>query len=78
MFAPAAGVPEDPVCGAAHTLSTPYWVAKRGLSTEVQDSGILARQVSPRGGELRIRIDNEGLVRLAGPVTIISRGELYV
>ncbi|VDC02962.1 unnamed protein product [Peniophora sp. CBMAI 1063] len=78
MFAPAASVPEDPVCGTAHTLSTPYWADKHGLHAQVKGSGILARQVSPRGGELRIRIDEEGLVRLAGPVTIISRGELYV
>ncbi|KZV63002.1 Diaminopimelate epimerase-like protein [Peniophora sp. CONT] len=78
MFAPAASVPEDPVCGTAHALSTPYWAVKLGLHAQVEGSGILARQVSPRGGELRIRIDEEGLVRLAGPVTVISRGELYV
>ena len=78
MFAPAASVPEDPVCGTAHTLSTPYWTAKNGLHAQVEGEGILARQVSARGGELRIRIDEEGLVRLAGPVTMIARGELYV
>ena len=78
MFAPAASVPEDPVCGTAHTLATPYWVVKRGLHAQVESEGILARQVSSRGGELRIRVDEEGLVRLAGPVTVISHGQLRV
>jgi len=29
MFAPSAGIPEDPVCGTAHTLSTPYLLDDR-------------------------------------------------
>ena len=78
MFAPVACIPEDPVCGTAHTLLTPYWTFKSVLHAQVEGNGILARQVSERGGELRIRIDEEGLVRLAGPVTIISQGELYL
>ena len=63
MFAPAASVPEDPVCGTAHTLSVPYWTAKNGLHAKVEGEGILARQVSARGGELR-----DGLVQ-------VGRGE---
>src|SRR5215212_2059753 len=27
-FAPAKGVPEDPVTGTAHCMLTPYWVAR--------------------------------------------------
>ena len=78
MFALAACIPEDPVCGTAHTLLTPYWTSKSVLHAQVEGNGILARQVSERGGELRIRIDEEGLVRLAGSVTVISQGELHV
>ena len=49
MFAPRADVPEDPVCGTEHTLSTPYWMATTGLSGVVN-----AKQVSSRGGDLKI------------------------
>jgi PhzF family phenazine biosynthesis protein len=46
FFAPAKGVPEDPVTGSAHCTLIPYWaqrLAKKKLH---------AYQVSPRGGEL--------------------------
>jgi predicted PhzF superfamily epimerase YddE/YHI9 len=76
MFAPRAGVAEDPVCGTAHTLSTPYWmVANKIRESEV----ILAKQVSARGGELRIVVDwSERRIKLAGAVRAVCRGEVYV
>lgn len=46
FFAPAAGVPEDPVTGSAHCTLVPYWARRLG-KTQLQ-----ARQVSARGGEL--------------------------
>lgn len=46
FFAPAKGVPEDPVTGSAHTALTPFW-AKR-LNKKI----LKARQISPRGGDL--------------------------
>jgi PhzF family phenazine biosynthesis protein len=46
LFAPAAGIPEDPVTGSAHSLLTPYWSQRLG-KTE-----LFARQISKRGGEL--------------------------
>jgi PhzF family phenazine biosynthesis protein len=49
FFAPAQGVPEDPVTGSAHCTLTPYW-AKRLGKTEMR-----ARQISPRGGDLIVR-----------------------
>lgn len=40
---------------------------------------ILAKQVSARGGELRIEMDvRSGRIRLAGRVRRVSRGELYI
>jgi len=74
MFAPRAGIPEDPVCGTAHTLSTPYWMATKGLSGVVN-----ARQVSSRGGDIRIEFDvTEQRIKLAGKVRTVSQGELFV
>jgi len=46
FFAPAKGVPEDPVTGSAHCTLIPYW------SERLRKSKLRANQVSPRGGEL--------------------------
>ncbi len=45
-FAPAAGIPEDPVTGSTHCALIPYW-SKRTGKRELH-----ARQISKRGGEL--------------------------
>ena len=74
MFGPRVGLPEDPVCGSAHTLSAPYWMATRGLS-----GVIYAKQVSSRGGDLKIQFDaGEQRIKLAGKVKTVSYGELFV
>jgi PhzF family phenazine biosynthesis protein len=49
-FAPAKGIPEDPVTGGAHCSLVPYW-AKRLGKTEFR-----AFQASPRGGEIACRL----------------------
>lgn len=49
-FAPAKGVPEDPVTGGAHCMLTPYWAARLGKTD------LHAFQASRRGGELRCRL----------------------
>lgn len=46
FFAPAAGVPEDPVTGSAHCSLIPYWSGKLGKRV------MRAYQASARGGEL--------------------------
>ncbi|KAF8266146.1 hypothetical protein EI94DRAFT_1830838 [Lactarius quietus] len=74
MFAPRAGLPEDPVCGSAHTLSTPYWMTTKELSGVVN-----ARQVSSRVGDLKIQFDAaEQRIKLEGKVKAVSQGELFV
>jgi predicted PhzF superfamily epimerase YddE/YHI9 len=49
-FAPAKGIPEDPVTGAAHCMLAPYWSARTG-GTEFR-----AFQASRRGGEMICRL----------------------
>ena len=49
FFAPASGVPEDPVTGSAHTTLIPYWAERLGKTD------LVARQISPRGGTLWCR-----------------------
>jgi PhzF family phenazine biosynthesis protein len=69
FFAPAAGVDEDPVTGSAHCCLTPFWSAKLGKATMV------ARQVSARGGTMRVTLDGDR-VRMAGQAITVMRGEL--
>ena len=47
FFAPALGIPEDPVTGSAHCSLIPYW--SKILNKRVMH----ARQISQRGGEIR-------------------------
>lgn len=69
FFAPAAGIDEDPVTGSAHCCLTPFWSARLGKPT------LMARQVSARGGTLRVTLDGDR-VRLAGQAVTVLRGEL--
>jgi predicted PhzF superfamily epimerase YddE/YHI9 len=74
FFAPAKGVPEDPVTGSAHCTLIPYW-AKR-----LQKSKLHALQISPRGGELwcedlghRVSMAGSAVCFLEGTISIGQR-----
>ena len=71
FFAPAVGVPEDPVTGSAHATLVPYWSARLARRR------LFARQVSARGGELwcedqgeRVSIAGHAVPYLEGTITI--------
>ncbi len=70
-FAPAKGVPEDPVTGAAHCMLAPYWAERLGR-TEFR-----AFQASRRGGEVVCRLlDNR--VELKGECVFYLEGQAYL
>lgn len=71
FFAPAAGVPEDPVTGSAHCTLVPYW-SKRLGKTELR-----ARQISARGGDLLCR-DLGDRVSMAGRAALYPEGTITV
>jgi PhzF family phenazine biosynthesis protein len=71
FFAPAQGVPEDPVTGRAHSTLTPYWAARLGKDV------LHARQVSKRGGELYCQLRGER-VRISGRAALFLRGEIVL
>jgi PhzF family phenazine biosynthesis protein len=71
FFAPAKGVPEDPVTGSAHTTLIPYWAARLG-KTE-----LFARQVSPRSGELYCKLVGDR-VKIAGYAAPYLRGIISI
>ncbi|MGF1427260.1 PhzF family phenazine biosynthesis protein [Kitasatospora sp. LaBMicrA B282] len=49
-FAPAAGVPEDPVTGSAHTVLAPFWAERLGRTR------LTGYQASARGGLVRCEL----------------------
>jgi PhzF family phenazine biosynthesis protein len=69
FFAPAKGVPEDPVTGSAHCSLVPYWATRLGR-TELR-----ARQVSARVGELATALRSER-VELRGRAVLVVRGTM--
>ena len=71
FFATGAGIDEDPVTGSAHCALAPFWSRQLGKTTFV------ARQVSARGGLLRVTLEGDR-VRLAGRAVTVVRGELVV
>lgn len=68
FFAPAAGVPEDPVTGSVHCALGPFWCARLGSSR------LRARQASARGGVLQIALAPDGRVELSGRATTVATG----
>ena len=70
-FAPAKGVPEDPVTGAAHCALTPYWAKRLGKTS------LRAYQASRRGGELGCRLLGDR-VELEGAVVFYLEGEVEI
>lgn len=71
FFAPAKGVPEDPVTGSAHCTLIPYWSKRLGKTT------LHARQVSKRGGELFCE-DRGERVTIAGKAVKFLEGFIEV
>ena len=69
FFAPAVGVPEDPVTGSAHCALGPFWRDRLGKDE------FRAYQASPRGGAVGVRVCG-GRVRLSGRAVTVLRGEL--
>jgi len=71
FFAPAVGIPEDPVTGSAHCTLVPYWARALGKRR------LQARQLSARGGEL-ICDDHGERVRVAGRAALFLEGTISI
>ena len=68
-FFPNYGINEDPVTGSAHTLLAPYW------SSELNKLDLRARQLSKRGGELHLTVNNDR-VHIGGDTSVFFVGEI--
>jgi PhzF family phenazine biosynthesis protein len=71
FFAPADGIPEDPVTGSAHTALAPYWSQRLGLN---RPTGL---QVSARTGLVRTAVHGDR-VHLTGHAVTVVDGTLKV
>ncbi len=71
FFAPAQGVPEDPVTGSSHCTLTPYWAERLGKAK------LRARQISPRVGDLTCELKGER-VAIAGKCVLYLEGTIAV
>ncbi|MCX5578421.1 PhzF family phenazine biosynthesis protein [Kaistia terrae] len=69
FFAPANGVPEDPVSGVSHCCLTPYWAWRLGKAH------LVGQQLSARGGTIRCEDRGERVV-LGGRAAISLQGVL--
>ena len=69
FFAPASGVPEDPVTGSAHCCLAPYWAAKLGRDE------LTGYQASARGGVVKVAVRGDRVLLYGQAVTVL-RGEL--
>lgn len=69
FFAPAVGIPEDPVTGSAHCCLAPYWAKKLGKDR------LVGFQASERGGEVRMELRGN-LVILKGHAVTVMKGAL--
>ena len=70
-FAPAKGIPEDPVTGAAHCMLAPYWAERLGKTV------FRAWQASRRGGEIVCRLVGDR-VELEGSCVFYLEGEAEI
>lgn len=69
FFAPAIGVPEDPVTGSTHCTLAPFWAERLGRTV------LQARQVSARGGEMRCELSGDRVL-LTGQAVCYLEGTI--
>jgi PhzF family phenazine biosynthesis protein len=66
VFAPAAGIDEDPVTGSAHCVLAPYWADRLGRTR------FTAYQASTRGGHLDCEMAGDRVILRGRCVTVIE------
>ncbi|MFZ5749260.1 MAG: PhzF family phenazine biosynthesis protein [Pseudomonadota bacterium] len=66
VFAPGAGIDEDPVTGSAHAVMVPYWAKRLGRAR------FTAYQASARGGRLACTLDGERVILGGRCVTTVE------
>lgn len=71
VFAPNAGIGEDPVTGSAHATLATFWAPRLGRSS------LVGEQASRRGGVVRMRLAGERVL-LGGRALVVGEIHLFV
>jgi PhzF family phenazine biosynthesis protein len=66
VFAPQAGLPEDPVTGSAHTVLAPYWAERLGRTS------LVGLQVSRRSGLVGVELAGARVTITGRAVTVFD------
>ncbi|MGZ4372316.1 MAG: PhzF family phenazine biosynthesis protein [Gaiellaceae bacterium] len=66
VFAPQAGIPEDPVTGSAHTVLAPYGAERLGRTS------LTGRQVSRRSGLVGVELNGDRVTITGKAVTVFD------
>jgi PhzF family phenazine biosynthesis protein len=66
VFAPQAGIPEDPVTGSAHTALAPYWAGRLGRTS------LTGLQVSSRSGLVGVEVHGDRVTITGRAVTVFD------
>jgi PhzF family phenazine biosynthesis protein len=66
VFAPQAGIPEDPVTGSAHTVLAPYWAGRLGRTS------LTGLQVSARSGLVGVELHGDRVTIIGKAVTVFD------
>jgi PhzF family phenazine biosynthesis protein len=69
FFAPRVGIEEDPATGSSHCALAPYWAER------LKKTGMVGRQLSKRGGVIRVKVKGDGVL-IAGKAVTVLRGDL--
>jgi PhzF family phenazine biosynthesis protein len=66
VFAPQAGIPEDPVTGSAHTALAPYWAERLGRTS------LVGLQASSRSGLVGVELNGDRVTITGRAVTVFD------
>jgi PhzF family phenazine biosynthesis protein len=66
VFAPRAGIPEDPVTGSSHAVLAPFWAARLGRTS------LLGMQVSSRSGLVGVDLRGDRVAISGRAVTVLD------
>jgi PhzF family phenazine biosynthesis protein len=66
VFAPQAGIPEDPVTGSAHTVLAPYWIERLGRAP------LKGLQVSSRAGLVGVDVNGDRVTVTGRAITVFD------
>ncbi len=69
LFAPSAGINEDPATGSIHCTLAPYWAERTGKQS------FRVRQLSARGGQLQSSVEGDR-VKIAGAARLYMEGSI--